>query len=125
MKAIYPISLAVLTATSLFSQTPARLEFEVASIRPFNTGDQEKVALGFHIDGSHVRIAGFSLRDMVVRAYNLKPAQVTGPDWILTDRFDLNATLPAGSSTSDISGMLQTLLADRFKLKFHREKKDF
>jgi uncharacterized protein (TIGR03435 family) len=77
------------------------------------------------MDGSHVRIASFSLRDLVVRAYGVKAAQVTGPDWIASERYDVNATLPAGSTADDIPVMLQGLLTDRFKVKIHREKKEF
>ena len=54
----------------------------------------------------------------------MKAAQVTGPDWITSQRFDVNATLPAGTKADDIPEMLQTLLTDRFQLKMHREKKE-
>jgi uncharacterized protein (TIGR03435 family) len=126
MKAMHSVSLLALSSAAVFGQTPpAHQEFEVASVRPSAPAGQEKVALGLHIDGSHVRISSFSLRDLVVRAYNVKSAQVSGPDWIFTERFDVTATLPDGSTPNDIPDMLQTLLADRFKLKMHREKKDF
>src|SRR5450755_4174789 len=123
MKAIHSVSLIALLSASIFGQaSPSGREFEVASVRPAAPAGQEKVALGFHLDGSHVNIASFTLRDLMVRAYGVKPAQVSGPDWIFMERFDVKATLPAGSTTNDIPEMLQTLLADRFKLKIHREK---
>jgi len=127
MKPIHSISLLVFTSVVAYCQTPAHSEFEVASVRsaPINVSGQEKVALGVHIDGSHVRIASFSLRDLIVRAYGVKAAQVTGPDWIASERYDVNATLPTGSTGDDIPVMLQTLLTDRFKLKIHRDKKEF
>jgi uncharacterized protein (TIGR03435 family) len=118
----------VFTSAMVFGQpAEGHKEFEVASVRPapINASGQEKVALGVHIDGSHLRIASFSLRDLIVRAYGVKAAQVTGPDWIPSERYDVNATLPAGSTGDDIPLMLQALLADRFKLKIHREKKEF
>jgi uncharacterized protein (TIGR03435 family) len=58
-------------------------------------------------------------------AYALKLNQISGPDWITTDRFDIAATLPEGSSQAQVPAMMQTLLEERFQLKFHREKKDF
>jgi uncharacterized protein (TIGR03435 family) len=127
MKPIHSISLLVLTSVVAYCQAPAHTEFEVASVRsaPINVSGQEKVALGVHMDGSHVRIASFSLRDLIVRAYGVKAAQVTGPDWIASERYDVNATLPAGSTGDDIPVMLQALLTDRFKLKIHRDKKEF
>ena len=120
-----PFALIALTSAAVFGQAPGRTEFEVASIRPSNMTGQDKVAVGLHLDGSHVRITAFALRDLMVSAYNVKVAQVSGPDWISMERFDVNATLPAGSTTNDIPAMLQTMLADRFKLKMRREKKDF
>jgi uncharacterized protein (TIGR03435 family) len=126
MKPIHSVSLLVLTSVVAYCQAPHK-EFDVASVRPapINVSGQEKVALGLHIDGAHVRIASFSLRDLIVRAYGVKAGQVTGPDWIASERYDVNATLPAGSTADDIPVMLQALLTDRFKLKTHRDKKEF
>jgi uncharacterized protein (TIGR03435 family) len=47
-----------------------------------------------------------------------------GPDWIDSDRFDLLASAPAGTSESTMLTMLQTLLADRFKLVLRREARE-
>ena len=41
-----------------------------------------------------------------------------------SERFDVNAKLPEGATVTQIPGMLQTLLAERFALKFHREPKE-
>ena len=57
-------------------------------------------------------------------AYRLKAYQVVGPDWLGAVRFDVNAKLPTGSTADQIPRMLQSLLADRFGLKFHREPKE-
>jgi len=55
----------------------------------------------------------------------MKLYQISGPDWISSDRFDIAATIPAGVSTTQMPEMLQRLIEDRFQLKMHREKKDF
>ena len=55
-------------------------------------------------------------------AYRLKLYQISGPDWVGTDRFDVAATLPEGAQTPD---MMQRLLEERFQLSSHREQKDF
>jgi uncharacterized protein (TIGR03435 family) len=47
-----------------------------------------------------------------------------GPDWIDSDRFDILASAPAGTSESTMLTMLQTLLADRFKLVLRREARE-
>ena len=113
-----------LPALCFGQEPPAKLEFEVASIRPAQPTGQERVDIGVHLDGSQARIASFSIQDLVGMAYRVKRYQVTGPDWTSSERFNLSATLPAGSTTSQIPEMLQALLADRFQLKMHREKKD-
>jgi uncharacterized protein (TIGR03435 family) len=119
----------ILTAAAslAFAQSPPLPEFEVASIRPSATvpGPQGQMSIGVHLDGAQVRIAALTLKDYLGRAYGMKIAQVFGPDWISSDRFDIAATIPAGKTQAQVPDMLQSLLADRFQLKFHREKREF
>ena len=121
--------LAALVSTALWAQNPqqtqaAKLEFEVASVRPAPPlQPQQVVNMGLHLDGSQAHIVSFTLKDYIAMAYRVKAYQVSGPDW-LSDRFDLNAKLPAGSTSDQIPEMLQAFLLDRFQLKFHREKKE-
>ena len=56
--------------------------------------------------------------------YKVELYQISGPDWITTSRFDVQATLPAGATKAQIPEMLQALLADRFGLTLHREPKE-
>jgi uncharacterized protein (TIGR03435 family) len=113
--------IGLFACSSLFAQ---KLGFEVASVRPTPPGDLGAVAVGLHLDGTQARIGSLPLRDYIAMAYKVKTYQVQGPD-SLGDRFDINATLPAGSKADQIGEMLQGLLADRFGLKFHREQKEF
>jgi uncharacterized protein (TIGR03435 family) len=55
----------------------------------------------------------------------MKVAQISGPDWIGSDRFDIAATIPAGNTQAQVPEMLQSLVRDRFQLKFHREIREF
>ena len=119
-----PILLAALSAGFLLAQAPSELKFEVASVRPSPPAGQERVDVGLHIDGSQVRINSLPMRDYIARAYRVKLYQVTGPDWLTTERFDVSAKLPEGSSADRIPEMLQALLVERFQLKVHREQKD-
>jgi uncharacterized protein (TIGR03435 family) len=57
-------------------------------------------------------------------AYRVKLYQISGPDWIGSDRFDISATLPPGAA-NQVPEMMQRLLEDRFQIKIHRDKKDF
>jgi len=116
---------ATLISATLSAQAPTgKLEFEVASIRAASPLQPDQVVnMGLHMDGSQARIAAFTLKDYIAMAYRIKAYQISGPDQ-LGNRFDLNAKLPAGSTSDQIPEMLQAFLADRFELKFHREKRE-
>jgi uncharacterized protein (TIGR03435 family) len=124
MKTIKCIALT-LAAASLFAQSSPLPEFEVASIRPSTEAPQGQVNIGVHIDGAQVRVAAMTFKDYLGIAYRMKISNISGPDWISSERFDISATIPAGGKTSQIPEMFQTLLAKRFQLKVHREKKEF
>ena len=98
--------------------------FEVASIRP-SSEQVTQVSAGLRIAGSQVRVTAMSLKDFIGIAYGVKPQQIEGPDWLGQERFDLAATIPAGGSAAQLPQMLQALLADRFRMTMHREKKEF
>lgn len=114
---------AVLAAVSVFAQS--RPEFEVASIKPSPAQVPNQAALGLHLDGAQVRCNYMPLREYLALAYRVKPNQISGPDWMATERFDIVAKLAAGAKLDQFPEMLQTLLEDRFKLKSRRESKEF
>jgi uncharacterized protein (TIGR03435 family) len=125
MRAVHAVSLSVLASAAAFAQDPpARLEFEVASVRPSPAQRPEQGTIGLRMDGSQARITALVMRDYIAMAYRVRPSQVTGPEWIATERFDLSAKLPAGATAAQIPEMLQSLLTDRFQLKMHRDKRD-
>lgn len=109
----------------------ARLAFEVATIRPAAPLDMAKIAqgqmprVGVHVDGALAEYRYLSLRDLMVLAYKVQANQISGPDWLATQRFDIVAKLPAGTTTKDQANqMLQSLLEERFKMTLHRETKE-
>ena len=125
MKPFLALTLVVFGSAAVFGQAPApKLEFEVASIRPSTPLGQDRVDVGLHTDGLQAHISSMTLKDYIAMAYRVKVYQVSGPDWIATDHFDINATLPAGGKTDQIPEMMQALLADRFQVKLHRDKKE-
>ena len=114
-----------LGAATLFAQNPARVSFEVTSIRPSAATPPQGFTAGARIDGAQVRLSFLSLKDYTAMAYNRKLYQISGPDWMGTDRFDIAATLPEGTLPTQVSAMVQTLLEERFQLKVHHEQKEF
>lgn len=118
------ILLVALFAGSLLAQAPPNPKFEVASVRPSQPTGTDRVDIGVHRDGAQMRMVSLPMRDYIARAYRLKLYQVTGPDWLTTERFDVNAKLPEGSTQEQIPEMLQSLLEERFQIKLHGEKKE-
>ena len=129
---IRKFSFALILSTAAFAQTPA-LTFEVASVKPAGPLDPAAIAsgkmrIGMKVDGAICDIASFSLRDLIRTAYEVKDYQITGPEWLgnpmSVQRFNIQATMPAGATEKQVPEMLQALLADRFKLTFHHDTKD-
>ena len=118
--ALVGIATLLLASSTAFAQaTPS---FEVASIRP--TGDTSgNVRVGFQATGSQVRVTAMSIKDYLGIAYRLRPQQIEGPEWLGQVRFDVSATIPDGAA-AQVPEMLQTLLAERFQMKLHRETKE-
>ena len=121
-------STALCLTTAIASAQTARLTFEVASISPsvplqtqISTG---QLRVGATITDSRVDLKSASLSELVAMAYRLKPYQLTAPDWMQSERFDVMATIPAGGNKEQVPEMMQALLADRFKLRVHTDKKE-
>jgi uncharacterized protein (TIGR03435 family) len=121
-----------LAGGALFAQAPsAAPAFEVATIRPAPPVTElvqqirsGKARIGMLVDGARVDMGFSSLADLIRIAYRVKPYQIDGPDWMKTERFEIQAKIPEGVSPDQVPEMLQALLAERFKLAIHREKKE-
>jgi uncharacterized protein (TIGR03435 family) len=116
-----PLWLALLPAPHGVAQSgaPARLEFEVSSIKPVQSGKPAPILAW----GARAAAANASLRQMIEFAYRIspgmEPAGATG--WIQSDQFELEAKAASAVDQADLRKMLQSLLADRFKLAVHFE----
>jgi uncharacterized protein (TIGR03435 family) len=116
-------------AAGLAAAQPSDLQFEVATIRqaaPVNPQDAltGKLNVGVSVSGKQVSIRYLSIRDMAAAAWEVKPFDVKGPDWIGQQRFDITALLPDGAAEKDMPQLLRSLLRDRFKVVAHAESKD-
>jgi uncharacterized protein (TIGR03435 family) len=123
-------SCLLLAAAGALGQTAeGRLSFEVASVKAsgaitFKNLDEAKREAGIEIDGARVDISTMALADLVRQAYGLRAFQFSGPGWMASERYDVHAKLPAGATPAQVPAMLQTLLADRFRLAFHRDSRE-
>ena len=121
----------VLAMAPVSAQIPAGRTFEVASVKPAALTSltpamvqSGKLRIGLTITGARVDISFMSLADLIRTAYEVKAYQISGPDWMAIERFDITAKMPDGATKDDVNLMLRALLAERFKLTVHREKKD-
>lgn len=124
------VALVIAGASLSAQQLPT---FEVASVKSSPPFDPQKILsgqqrIGMRMDAGRVEIDGLPLPDIINMAFRTRPYQVTAPGWLGTGmaapRFDIHATLPSGATTEQVPEMLQVLLAERFKLAYHREKKE-
>jgi uncharacterized protein (TIGR03435 family) len=113
----------VLAASAIAAQsssipTAADVAFEVASVRPNNSGETRSSTSGR--PGQFVA-TNVTLRRLIIYAYRLREFQLAGgPGWIGSDRFDIVAR-PPENGTADNPAMTRALLRDRFKLRAHTE----
>lgn len=119
--AIALASLAVFMACAGFGQSaPAPPEFEVADVR-INTSGQTAIQ-GTILAGGQLSVRNIPMKELIVQAY--KAGSVAGgPNWLDSERFDIIAKAPPNTSEDTLRLMLQTLLAERFKLAIHQEQK--
>jgi uncharacterized protein (TIGR03435 family) len=103
----------------------AKPEFEVATIKP---SDPNRPGWGITVNPSGIfRTLNTTLNDLIKFAYGVHPKQVAGaPAWADSDKFDVEAkpNKPGMPSVDQMKTMLQGLLADRFSLAFHKDKKE-
>jgi uncharacterized protein (TIGR03435 family) len=118
----------MVAAAAAFCQTTARLEFEVATVKASGPPAPGAPPVGVHLDGSQASMRFLSLTDYILTAYNVKKHQVSGPEWLATERYDIQGKVPDGIPSADVREkmreMLQVLLEERFKLKYHYETRE-
>ncbi len=103
------------------TETRTPLAFEVTTVKP---SDPNARGGGIRpMPGGQTYVAtGVPLRLMIKLMYGITDVQIAGgPDWINTERYDVHAKAEKPSNIDQLHQMFQTLLADRFQLKFHRE----
>jgi uncharacterized protein (TIGR03435 family) len=131
-RAITVAALAALSCWGAWAQPAAETPaFEVASVKPSpppdpNTGyvvSKRSGGPGTQ-DPTRAEYRNYSLEGLVERAYDLSPRQISGPDWMKLENFDIDAKVPPGTTVQQFRLMLQNLLAARFKLSVHRDTKE-
>ena len=107
------------------------LRFEVASIKPhMRATGAPIVPQTLRVEPTRLSYTNASLMACIQAAYGI-PGEgrpdyrlVGGPDWLATERFDIEAKFERAVSKEQMMLMMQVLLAERFKLNVHRETKE-
>ena len=120
MKAVVCIALLFWTIMVFGQVSP---QFEVASIKPNNSGSGYSRSSS-QPNGGYIA-TNVTLRGLVLSAYSVRLFQVIGgPAWIDSDRFDIVAKAPENSTEERYPSMLQALLAQRFKFAAHLQTQE-
>jgi uncharacterized protein (TIGR03435 family) len=106
-------------------EKPARLTFEVASIKPSKPGGRGgamKVLPG----GQEFMAQNFPLKLMLARMHWVPSRQITGgPEWVDSDLWDIQAKADRpGYTREQMLDMLGNLLEDEFKLKLRKDPRE-
>jgi uncharacterized protein (TIGR03435 family) len=119
------VLLSTCMAAGQTSQTLNGLpQFEVATIKQSAPITDGRVMMSMGGDPGRINYQGLSMRLILARAYEMKDYQITGPDWIDSERFDVTAKIPDGVARELVPAMLRALITERFKLASHSDKKE-
>lgn len=98
-----------------------QVQFEVASIRPSESPRKPSITTS----PGALTMRNSSLSDCVRWAYGVMDYQISANEaWMTGQQFDISAKTGHASTDAELKTMLQGLLADRFKLVFHRQSKE-
>src|SRR4051812_46683144 len=81
--------------------------FEVASVKPGNGSHSSMNGGPGTTDPGRISYENLTLRGLLINAYDIGPAQLSGPGWIDNERFSITAKLPPGSTKKQFRDMLR------------------
>lgn len=131
---VLPIALDIMNAPAIRAQSASRPSFEVATVKP-SAADDIRSGPG-PLPGGRVTARSVTLKMLMAVAYDVREENISGgPNWIATDRWNIEArpgegSMPPGNwpefleADQPLTLMLQSLLEDRFQLKVRREAKE-
>src|ERR1039457_2503231 len=125
------LTLILFAATAAFGQTadsPAPA-FDVASVKASQPG-QPGPGGGrgrrdnIQVSPGTVTMRNVSLKSSIRWAWHVSEFQVSGPDWLDSERYEITGKAPGAATEEQLRLMMQTLLRERFKLALHRQTKE-
>jgi len=122
--------LVVLSSCAAFAQSTGTLpSFEVASVKPAAPLTDGRIRVMMRggpgtPDPGQITYTNVTIKSLMTNAYHVKEYQISGPDWLESQRYDITAKVPPGATKEQFQLMLQSLLAERFKLTLHHQSKE-
>jgi uncharacterized protein (TIGR03435 family) len=123
------LTLILFAATAAFGQsadgsTPA---FDVASVKVSQPGaaGERRGRGNTQVSPGTVTMRNVSLKSAIRWAWHVTEYQVTGPDWLDSERYEITGKAAGPATDDQLRLMMQALLRERFKLALHRQTKDF
>jgi uncharacterized protein (TIGR03435 family) len=127
---LLPLSIIAFTAKppTFHAQTQtttlvSQLAFEVVSVKR-SEPSVGPIPVGIDTEPGKLTARNETLKDLIRAAYGVRGYQIVGPDWLSSERYDIVAKASKPVGEDQLMQMLQPLLAERFKLALHRDKKD-
>jgi uncharacterized protein (TIGR03435 family) len=119
-------ALLVLTSGFSFSiaQTPAPRRFEAASVKSSKigeVGDENSRRESIEPSSDRLTMRNVSLKSCIMWAYSIREYQLSAPEWLSDERYDIFAKAAEPVSVEQLRAMLQVLLADRLGLRLRHE----
>jgi len=127
MRTVLLIVSLILNDAATHAQPPEKLTFEVASVKPAPQSrffGQPRGGPGTH-DPSQITWTDASLQNVLIAAYDVQNFQITAPDWMFTEKYEIVAKVAPGTTREQVRIMWQSLLAERFGLVVHHAPKQF
>jgi uncharacterized protein (TIGR03435 family) len=121
VKLMFGVGLATMVLAQPRINSPA---FDVASVKPNRTGINGS---SLSRTGGRITLDNVSVRECIMFAYSIPTGReyaLAGPTWLDAEKFDIVATFPPATSRELVRVMLQSLLAERFAMKAHQERRN-
>jgi uncharacterized protein (TIGR03435 family) len=114
-------STRVLVSISLLSGALwAEPAFEVASVKTSSIPGPENV----DTKPGSLNMRNISLRRAISWAWDTPRGQISGPEWLPDEHFDISAKAATAAPIDEMRLMLRTLLTERLGVRVHEEKRE-
>ena len=110
-------------AAAAFAQA-APATFDVTSIHPAAVVIRDPHAFPIHSSPTSVTMRSVTLKGAIAWSWSVMDDEIKGPVWLDRDYYDVIAKTSLPNSEEELRRMFQVVLAERFGVSVHRERKE-